>query len=206
MKNIKGTRKGISLVEILIAIILFGVVTSLSFTYYKTYYDTSTAAKQARVSVITDQASQLSNAYLLYTTKYGIDPATPQDFVDKKFLTAVPIAQPLITSSGWAIDTNLSLENNSTGRGYGFVYNIDANVSQRDRLDYCNILNNNAETTWKLDTNESTILDENIMWNRGNDSNDSQMEYFFCSDVNQTTVDKDYAFKMVFVVRGYTLP
>ena len=54
-----GMRKGISLVEMLIAIVLFGVIGTISFIYYKNYYDTSFAAKKLRISVVIDQASQL---------------------------------------------------------------------------------------------------------------------------------------------------
>jgi prepilin-type N-terminal cleavage/methylation domain-containing protein len=42
----KGMRKGISLVEMLIAIILFGTISMISFKYAANFYDTKLASKK----------------------------------------------------------------------------------------------------------------------------------------------------------------
>ncbi len=195
----KGMRKGISLVEMLVAIVLFGIIGTISYTYYKNYYDTSFAAKQLRVYTIVDQAAQLSNAFDLYNTKNGADAVSINDFVTDKILTQVPAAQPFITATGWTLEHNQTVVTGDN-TGVVFQYNIDANASSNtDKLDYCNILNNVADKAWTLDKVDADQALLDVRWADGNTSITSEMEFFNCAeDSNATT----YSYKLVFIKRA----
>ncbi len=193
----KGMRKGISLVEMLVAIVLFGIIGTISYTYYKNYYDTSFAAKQLRVYTIVDQAAQLGNAFDLYNTKNGVDAVSVDQFVTDKILTQVPVAQPFVTATGWTLDENVTISGADT-TGVAFHYIIDGSGSNTDKLDYCNILNNTANK----DSNLSKLLtDQNTtseLYGAGVLSPTSEFEYFHC-EYNSTT---PYLFSMTFVKRA----
>ena len=177
-----GMRKGLSLVEMLISIILFGIIATIGFTYYKNYYDTSFAAKQLRIYTIVDQAAQLSNTFDLYNAKYGENPTEIQQMVDTKFLTAIPQKQSFVTSTGWTLEENQTIvEANATG--ITFQYVLNGAGSGQDNLDYCNILNNAA---WS-DSNLSKTTDEqnasSTWYSRGisvSEGNTSETEFFHC--------------------------
>lgn len=195
----KGMRKGISLVEMLVAIVLFGIIGTISYTYYKNYYDTSFAAKQLRVYTIVDQAAQISNGFDLYNTKNGTDLTVLQDLVTDKILTQVPIAQPYVTNTGWTVEHNQSIDG-TNDTAIVFQYKIDGLTSSgQDKLDYCNILNN---TAFK-DSNLSKLLaDQNTsqeLYAQGLASTASEQEYFHC-DGNASAASNgaaDYTFTFV---------
>ncbi len=195
----KGMRKGISLVEMLVAIVLFGIIGTISYTYYKNYYDTSFAAKQLRVYTIVDQAAQLSNAFDLYNTKNGADPLTIDEIVTDRILTQVPVAQPFVTTTGWTLEENQTVVTGDD-TGVVFQYNIDGNTSSNtDKLDYCNILNNVADKAWTLDKvdTDQALLD--VRWADGNTSLTSEMEYFNCAQDDNATA---YSYRLVFIKRA----
>lgn len=195
----KGMRKGISLVEMLVAVVMFGIIGTISYTYYKNFYDTSMAAKQLRVYTIIDQAAQLSNAFDLYNTKVGVDPVTVAEIVTQRILTAAPTAQPFVTSTGWTLEENLTIITADT-TGVAFRYKIDGSGSNIDNRDYCNILNQTADTSWSLDTNETAQNDTNTSYAIGLASGTSEFEYFHCADNNGTA--GSYDFDMIFVKRA----
>lgn len=146
-------RKGISLVEMLIAVVLFGVISSIGYKYYKNFYDVSLSAKQTRISAIIDQATQISNAYDLYTMKVGTAPTTMANLSANniKILTGTPTKMDEITATGWEIKTDLELGGVTATNDIGFVYTLDAaGLSAADELEYCNILNNVASSAWNL--------------------------------------------------------
>ena len=185
-----GMRKGLSLVEMLISIILFGLIATIGFTYYKNYYDTSFAAKQLRIYTIIDQAAQLSNGYDLYTAKYGAQPTTIQPMVDAKILTAIPQSQAFVTDTGWVIDSNKSITTASGGNGVAFVYRLDSLVATSDdRVDYCNILNNAAY----IDSNLSRVLaDQNSsyeLYTQGIALGNSEAEFYHCDENGTAATD-----------------
>lgn len=182
----KGMRGGISLVEMLIAVILFGVIASISYSYYKNYYDTSFAAKQLRVYVIMDQATQLSTAFDIYEVKNGFAPATIQAMVDDKILTDTPVAQPFVTNTGWVINAAVEVDGGVTpANDTVFQYDLDSVVgTAADKLDYCNILDNTADTSWSLDQAVSTAISHGLTaaeYILGTGSATSQQEYFHCA-------------------------
>ena len=182
----KGMRKGISLVEMLIAVVLFGLLGTISYTYYKNYYDISFASKQLRVYTIIDQAAQLSNAFDLYNAKYGVDANETSQFVDAKILTSTPVAQPFVTTTGWDLEENVTVISAEGATGVVFRYAIDGTGSVQDNLDYCNILNNVAFKESNL-TRTSAEQNSTETWyaqgiDDANDGNSSEAEYFHCSD------------------------
>jgi len=192
----KGMRKGISLIEMLVAIVLFGIIGTISYTYYKNYYDTSFAAKQLRIYTVVDQAAQLSNAFDLYNTKIGVDPTTVDQLVDQRILTQVPVKQPFVTNTGWVLEENLTIVTGDN-TGVAFRYAIDGNNSNTDKLDYCNILNQTADTAWPLTSTDSDQASIATRWAEGNASVSSEMEFFHC-DQNGTA----FTYHLTFVKRA----
>ena len=150
----------------LVAIVLFGVIASIGYKYYKNFYDTSLAAKKARVSALVDQATQLSNAYDIYVMQTGSAPTIignlSADTV--KILTQTPPFMSEVTTIGWSIDT-ITVFNGVTA-DVSFSYPIDVG-SVSDRRDYCNILNNIADTTWSLESLDAAILSAADMFTAG---------------------------------------
>jgi hypothetical protein len=181
----KGMRKGISLVEMLTAIILFGLISVISYNYYKNYYDTTFAAKQTRVYAIIDQGTQISNAYDLYSSKMGVAPTTISQIVDQHILSKVPDLQKELTTTGWVLDGNITTDNNATnGNVVGFNYVLNGTMTQQDRVDYCNILNNAAKSDYNLSTTAANIkTDTNSSYA---DINNTM--FCYAADVNASTV------------------
>lgn len=159
-----GMRKGISLMEMLVAIILLGILSSVGFTYYKNYYSTALAAKQIKVAVLLDQASQLKNGLELYRVKVGVD-ANTTDLADlansglgllvsQRILTSAPAKIPDLSDLGWIVETGVQsigstfiTTQGGTIGGLEQILTYDVNgtaTGQQDRLDYCNSLNNIA--------------------------------------------------------------
>lgn len=178
-------RKGLSLMEMLVAIVLLGIIGTIGYNYYKNYYDTSFAAKQARIYVIVDQATQIRNAWDLYNTKNGEDPTAFADFISDRILTEVPVAMPLISGSGWQVASPTSLDafgtidlDGSVLTDYAIVMEMDGTASVADKTDYCNILNNTADTAWSLDPTVSTLALQPDLPAGGY----AQNAYFYCFD------------------------
>jgi len=127
-------RKGISLLELLMAIVLLGILSSLGFKYYKIYWDTTFAVKQAKMYLIIEEATYLSGAHDLFETKNGIVPASLEDMVEDKQLKEIPQMPEEITGAkGWELYTyqTESLYGNGKDQGNGddgFAY-YDGNVT-----------------------------------------------------------------------------
>ena len=152
MKEHSGMRKGISLVEMLIAIVLFGVIATTSYVYYKNYYDTAFAAKKLAISVVVDQASQLSNTFDMYSVQTGLAPTTIQAIVDARLLTEAPYVQASITATGWVLNNAIDVDTSAGGANDTiFEMDLDGTASAADKLDYCNILTNQADSAWSID-------------------------------------------------------
>lgn len=163
--SFKGMRKGISLIEMLMAIVLLGLLGVISYNYYKVYYDTSFAAKQARIYVIIDQAQQLSNAHDLYELKNALVPTTIAIMVTDKQLTKVPDPIPEVTNSGWVLRTptaatKIDLDASVTAdNDIAFTYDVNSTTSSiQDKLDYCNILSNTFMSSWSLSATDAAVV------------------------------------------------
>lgn len=158
-KNRPGMRNGLSLVEMLIAIILFGVISSIGYKYYKNFYDTSLAAKKATVSALIDQATQLSNAYDIYQIQKGTVPAAITDLsgATVKIITEVPDPILVMTdaANGWEI---ASVDVDGAGANDIVLgYQLTGSASNADKLDYCNVLNNIANSSYSLNTVDGDV-------------------------------------------------
>ena len=97
-------RKGISLMEMLIAIILLGVISSIGYAYYKNYYNTALAAKQTKVAILVDQANQMKNMLELYKIKFGTDVTEAEglaQLVTQGFMTEIPASILDISAAGF---------------------------------------------------------------------------------------------------------
>jgi len=180
----KGMRKGLSLLELLIAIVLMGVLSAVGFKYYKVFYDTSFAAKQAKMYMIIEQAQQLSGAHQLFETKNGLVPVNIDSMVTDKQLLKEPPVMTDVSGTGWqlltyqtlglydtnqsdgniSIDTNESFWSGAIANDIAFVLRFDeTTTAMQTRLDFCNIINNSGERTWalnSLDGNYTSIGDE----------------------------------------------
>lgn len=173
-------RKGISLVEMLVAIMLFGVLAAMSFKYVKTFYDTDVATKQARIGALIEQGTQLTNAYDLYTMKYGTAPTTLAILSDPtvKILTETPatIEEIGTAGTGWQYSQVANLASGALGAvagGTDTVYYFDL-ASTNDDAKYCAVVNNMADGTTSLDATSATLFVSTTYFKTGNYSN------FYC--------------------------
>ena len=212
----RGMRKGISLMEMLVAIILLGILSSVGFTYYKNYYSTALAAKQIKVAILLDQASQLKNGLELYRIKTGLDANTtqladPTDsglglLVAQRIITAIPAPIPDMSDKGWMVETDVQsiastfiTTQGGTAGGNEQILTVDLNgtaTGQQDRLDYCNSLNNIASdgvTSYDI-TDVGTDIGADI-----NASAETIGNTFFCWDTDNT-VNAD-GLQFVFISR-----
>ncbi|MFK5937018.1 MAG: prepilin-type N-terminal cleavage/methylation domain-containing protein [Sulfurimonas sp.] len=197
-----GMRRGISLIEMLMAIVLLGLLGGISFNYYKVYYDVDFAAKQAKVYVILDQATQLSGAHDLYTVKNGLEPTTVAAMVTDKQLLRIPDPIPEITAAGWVLLPAVEVDGGTTAANdVAFTYAIDtaAGTDLASQVDYCNILTNTSSTaTWSLSSTATNIgaigTDIATGYAEANWGND-----YFCYSSAAPAADKTMT--MVFVKR-----
>jgi prepilin-type N-terminal cleavage/methylation domain-containing protein len=148
----KGMRKGISLVEMLIAIVLFGVLAVVSFKYSKNYINTDLAAKQARVSALIEQATQLSTAYDVYAVKFGTEPTDIYDLnaSNAKILTEIPVTITEIGTTGWSLETGTDY----TGSGnndIAFSFPVTNATPSTSNEEYCAVFNNIIDSSLSLD-------------------------------------------------------
>ena len=147
----RGMRSGISLVEMLIAIVLFGVLAVISFKYSKNYINTDLAAKQARVSALIEQATQLSIAYDVYSVKFG---TAPTDIIDlnssnAKILTDIPVAITEI-GTGWSLEAG-TYYTGSANSDIAFSFPVTNVTPSTSNEEYCAVFNNIIDTSLSLD-------------------------------------------------------
>ena len=155
-RNYRGMRKGLSIVEMMVAVILFGVISTIGYKYSKNFYNVSLASKQALIAAVIDQATQLSNAYDIYQIKLGI----AADTVGKlsgptvKILTKTPEKILAITADGWELTKiNVDGDGGATDNDTVFSYKISSSTaSNLDKLTFCNVLNNIEYSDYSLDT------------------------------------------------------
>ena len=152
----KGMRNGISLVEMLIAIVLFGVLAVISFKYVKVFYDTDLAAKQARVAALVEQGTQLTNAYDIYTMKTGVTPTAIGDLnaSNIKILSEIPTTITEIGTTGWTLETATDY----TGSGnndIAFSFTVDNVSPATTNEEYCAVYNNFMNSSLSLDVTDS---------------------------------------------------
>jgi len=167
MKQYTGMRKGISLVEMIIAVILFATLAGISVKYYKNFFNTELTAKKARVAALLDQGAQMSNAYDVYVAQVGsaaqLDVNMTQlDDGNVSILTRIPVAiiglatQIRNGSGAWELNKSTGITGTS---GYALQYILDLNGTGNmnngtlDEEQYCALIN--RESNASLDYNIS---------------------------------------------------
>lgn len=153
-----GKRKGISLVEMTIAVILFGVLSTIAMLYYKSLFNIDLTAKKARVAALMDQAYQLSGAYDVYVAQMGVAPtdANLSDFNASNVLILRSLPRDIreMTTVGWELNTSII-----NGRP-GFTFPIDLNGTSYSTLKdddlYCAIFNHELNNSIELNVTNGT--------------------------------------------------
>lgn len=159
-----GKRKGISLVEMTIAVILFGVLSTVALLYYKSLFNVDLTAKKARIAALMDQGHQLSGAYDIYTAQFGRAP-TLQNLYDFNatnvaILTQLPRVIKELSSIGWELNSSYP---NLSGSPTVFTFALDLNGSNedwntsRDDDKYCAIYNHEINTSMDLNVSTSNM-------------------------------------------------
>lgn len=157
MGSYRGMRRGISLVEMLVAVVLFGVLAVLSFKYVKTYYNTNIATKQARVAALIDQGTQLSNAYDVYSMRFGAAPSSLAVLSDANvsILTKTPATITAMGTVGWQYTQTALLTSGGLGAvtgGTTTAYYFDLTGTTADYAAYCAVTNNMINPSVDLNT------------------------------------------------------
>jgi prepilin-type N-terminal cleavage/methylation domain-containing protein len=158
-KPYNGMRKGISLVEMSIAVILFGILSTVAMMYYKSLFNTDLTAKKARVAALMDQGRQLSGAYDIYVAQMGVAPtdANLSDFNASNVMILKRLPRDIreMTSTGWELNT--SIVNDRPG----FLFPIDLNGTSYTTLTddelYCAIFNHelNSSVEYNVTNNQN---------------------------------------------------
>jgi prepilin-type N-terminal cleavage/methylation domain-containing protein len=205
----RGMRKGISLMEMLVAIILLGILSSVGYNYYKNYFDTSLSAKQIKVSVLIEQAAQLKNALELYKVKFGADVNTTQglnELAVQSIITEVPAAIPDMSDQGWILNTGgmdidstlITSLGGTTLADQVITYDLNGTTTAiADRMDYCNALNNiasNGVTNYAVSA--ATLALDDV-----NESATKVSNTFFCWDTDAT--DNADGLQFLFMTKIY---
>lgn len=154
-----GMRKGISLVEMVIAIILFAVLAVISLKYTNFFINTDMQAKKARVAALTEQAHQLVMAYQIYKAETGVDPLVMQDLNKTSgILTNVPTNIAEMSTIGWELN---STTNWGGDHNVSFQFNVNLNGTNTGRLDneqYCALFNREFNTSRGVNVTDGLIV------------------------------------------------
>jgi len=153
-----GKRKGISLVEMTIAVILFGLLSAIALFYYRSLFNIDLTAKKARVAALMDQAYQLSGAYDIFVAQQGVAPSVANlsefNATNVLILRNLPKMIKEMTSVGWELNTSIV-----NGRP-GFTFPIDLNATSYTTLSdddlYCAIFNHELNTSLELNVTNNT--------------------------------------------------
>ncbi|WP_310439320.1 prepilin-type N-terminal cleavage/methylation domain-containing protein [Sulfuricurvum sp.] len=170
-----GMRKGISLVEMVIAIVLFAALAAIGLKYAKSYLNTDLQAKKARVAALTDQANQLVQAYTIYRNETGLDPSSITELNGTSgILNAIPTVITEISTTGWELNTSTGME----GTGVAFQVRIDLNgttTPTNSDEQYCAVFNREFNTSTELNVTDQQTFG-------GADINATRAMYgnFFC--------------------------
>jgi len=146
-----GMRKGISLVEMIIAIILFATLATIGLKYTKNFLNTDLQAMKARTAAATEQANQLTQAYTIYKTETGMDPTVMGDFnaTINQIMTSTPGIITEMSLLGWEINTSTG----TGGRNIGFQMKLDLNGTTSPTTadeQYCALWNKEFNTSTEL--------------------------------------------------------
>ncbi len=157
-----GKRKAISLVEMTIAVILFGLLSAIALFYYRSLFNIDLTAKKARVAALMDQGYQLSGAYDIFVAQQGVAPseANLSEFSASNvlILRSLPKVIREMTTIGWELNTSITATTNGKP---GFTFPIDLNgtggwdLLADDDL-YCAIFNHELNRSIELNVTNNT--------------------------------------------------
>lgn len=153
-----GMRKGISLIEMSIAVILFGLISTVAILYYKNLYNVDLTSKKARIAALMDQGYQLSGAYEMFQTSMGYSPsvADMSEFNDTRVLILKRLPKDIIgmTSRGWELNNTVRQLGHSA-----FTFPLDLNGTNYNNLSdddlYCAIYNHEINKTVELNASNN---------------------------------------------------
>lgn len=156
MKQYTGMRKGISLVEMIIAIILFAALATIGLKYTKNFLNTDLQAMKARVAAATDQATQLTQAYTIYKTETGLEPTSMNDFnsTTNPIMTNIPGIITEMSMGGWELNTSTG----TGGRNIGFQMQLDLNGTVSGTTadeQYCALWNREFNSSTELNVTDA---------------------------------------------------
>ncbi|MFA6188750.1 MAG: hypothetical protein WC680_05680 [Sulfuricurvum sp.] len=152
-QNYTGMRKGISLVEMIIAIILFATLAVISLKYTKQYLNTDIQAKKARIAAVTNQATQLTQAYDIYVAEKGIAPAAIGDLNGSSaIMSAIPTV-PTEVGAAWTLNTATGI----TAYPNAFELLITTSTTNSDEQ-YCALFNREFNSSVDLNVTEGNLI------------------------------------------------
>ena len=158
MKPYREMRKGISLVEMIIAIILFAALATIGLKYTKNFINTDLQAMKARVAAATDQATQLTQAYTIYKTETGLEPTSMNDFNStiNKIMTNIPGIITEMSLGGWELNTSTA----TGGSNMSFQMQLDLNGTTTGTSDeqYCALWNREFNTSTELNVTAGQVF------------------------------------------------
>ena len=158
-RHYTGMKKGISLVEMIIAIILFAALATIGLKYTKLYINTDLQAMKARVAAATDQATQLTQAYTIYKTETGNEPTAITDLNDtvNKIMNDIPGIIKEMSVNGWELNTSTG----TGGRNMAFQMKLDLNGTVNGTTadeQYCALWNREFNTSTELNVTAGQVF------------------------------------------------
>jgi prepilin-type N-terminal cleavage/methylation domain-containing protein len=131
-------RKGISLVEMMITIILFAALATIALKYIKNFFDTGLTSQKARIAALMEQGTQLSGAYDVFMAQEGHAPILLSDLNDSNvsIFTKLPPIMTELSTKYWELNTTTGI-----GTGRALQFTLDGNTSADDDNVYCAIFN-----------------------------------------------------------------
>lgn len=151
-QNYTGMKKGISLVEMVIAIILFATLATITLKYTKSYLDTDIQAKKARVAALIEQAAQLVQAHQIYKVDMGEDADVIGDL--NGTLTSLPTIITEIGTANWAENNATAITNHPTA----FTFNITDAASDTKGEQYCALFNHEFNKSIDINVTDAQLF------------------------------------------------
>jgi prepilin-type N-terminal cleavage/methylation domain-containing protein len=148
-----GNRKGISLVEMMITIILFAALATITLKYTKNFFDTGLASQKTRIAALMEQATQLSGAYDVFVAQEGHAPVLLTDLneTNVSIFTKLPPIMTELSTKEWELNTTTGF-----GSGKAIQFTLDGNTSADDDNQYCAIFNHEFNKSIELNATNSS--------------------------------------------------
>jgi prepilin-type N-terminal cleavage/methylation domain-containing protein len=148
-----NSRKGISLVEMMITIILFAALATIALKYTKNFFDTGLASQKARIAALMEQGTQLSGAYDVFIAQEGHAPVLLSDLNDSNISinTKLPPIMTELSTRYWELNTTTGI-----GSGKAIQFTLDGNTSADDDNVYCAIFNHEFNKSIEFNVTNTT--------------------------------------------------